>query len=267
MTTGVTFDVMELELGDRRFDISHRSVVVGVVRADTANVGDLVGSVDALVAAGVDAIDLGGAELVPGGMVGAIELVGAIEVVRSAVGLPLWVTTGSASVAAACVAAGADVVVDPTGFTDPGLLAACAAAGASVVASGPGGDATASPADAVASACARLEGLMARAVALGIAAERIMVDPAGGPVQGRLPFGLVMRVSQVLADRGHRVVVSVVAGHTNLGPAVPDSGGSDGRDIAFQALAVVRGCRIVRTDDVRVARRVSAVVGAVLEHR
>ena len=261
MTTGVTFDVMELELGDRRFDISHRSVVVGVVRADTANVGDLVGSVDALVAAGVDAIDLGGAELVPGGMVGAIELV------RSAVGLPLWVTTGSASVAAACVAAGADVVVDPTGFTDPGLLAACAAAGASVVASGPGGDATASPADAVASACARLEGLMARAVASGIAAERIMVDPAGGPVQGRLPFGLVMQVSQVLADRGHRVVVSVVAGHTNLGPAVPDSGGSDGRDIAFQALAVVRGCRIVRTDDVRVARRVSAVVGAVLEHR
>lgn len=261
VTTGVTFDVMELELGDRRFDISHRSVVVGVVRADTANVGDLVGSVDALVAAGVDAIDLGGAELVPGGMVGAIELV------RSAVGLPLWVTTGSASVAAACVAAGADVVVDPTGLTDPGLLAACAAAGASVVASGPGGDATASPADAVASACARLEGLMARAVASGIAAERIMVDPAGGPVQGRLPFGLVMRVSQVLADRGHRVVVSVVAGHTNLGPAVPDSGGSDGRDIAFQALAVVRGCRIVRTDDVRVARRVSAVVGAVLEHR
>lgn len=278
---GVAFDVMELELGDRRFDISHRSVVVGMVRPDTANGGDLVACVDALVAAGVDAVDLGGVdlggvdlggvELVPGGVVGAVGLV------RSAAGLPLWVTTGSASVAAACVEAGADVVVDPTGFSDPGLLAACAAAGASVVVSGPGGDITVSPRDAVASACERLEGLVARAVAAGIPAERIMVDPAGDPVHRGFPFGLGLQVSQVLADRGHRVVVSVVTGHTDTetdtgpGTSGPDSslgpGGSEGRDVAIQALAVARGCRIVRTNDVRVARRVTSVVGAVLEHR
>lgn len=262
---GVAFDVMELELGDRRFDISHRSVVVGMVRPDTANGGDLVACVDALVAAGVDAVDLGSVDL------------GGVELVRSAVGLPLWVTTGSASVAAACVEAGADVVVDPTGFSDPGLLAACAAAGASVVASGPGGDITVSPRDAVASACERLEGLVARAAAAGIPAERIMVDPAGDPVHRGFPFGLGLQVSQVLADRGHRVVVSVVTGHTDTetdtgpGTSGPDSslgpGGSEGRDVAIQALAVARGCRIVRTNDVRVARRVTSVVGAVLEHR
>lgn len=263
---GVAFDVMELELGARRFDISHRSVVVGMVRSDTANGGDLVACVDALVAAGVDAIDLGGVdlggvELVPGGVVGAVGLV------RSAVGLPLWVTTGSASVATACVEAGADVVVDPTGFSDPGLLAACAAAGASVVASGPGGDVTVSPRHAVASACERLEGLVARAAASGIPAERIMVDPAGDPVHRGLPFGLVLQMSQVLADRGHRVVVSVVTGHTDTDTGTPGPGGSEGRDVAIQALAVARGCRIVRTNDVRVARRVTSVVGAVLEHR
>ncbi len=203
---GVAFEVMELELGDRRFDISHRSVVVGMVRSDTANGSDLVACVDALVTAGVDAVDLGGVDL------GGVDLGGAIGLVRSAVGLPLWVTTGSASVAAACVEAGADVVVDPTGFSDPGLLAACAAAGASVVASGPGGDVTVSPRDAVASACERLEGLVARAAASGIPAERIMVDPAGDPVHRGLPLGLGLQVSQVLADRGHRVVVSVVTG-------------------------------------------------------
>jgi hypothetical protein len=90
-----------------------------------------------------------------------------------------------------------------------------------------------------------------------------------------LPFGLGLQVSQVLADRGHRVVVSVVTGYTDTdtdtetGPGTPgaDSGGSEGRDVAIQALSVARGCRIVRTNDVRVARRVTSVVGAVLEHR
>lgn len=258
---GVAFALMELELGDRRFDISHRSVVVGMVRSDIADGGDLVTCVDALVTAGVEAVDLGSVKLVPGGAVGAVGLV------RSAVGLPLWVTTGSASVATACVEAGADVVVDPTGFSDPGLLAACAAAGAAVVASGPGGDVTVSPRDAVASACERLEGLVARATASGIPAERIMVDPAGDPVHRGLSFGLGLQVSQVLADRGHRVVVSVVTGRTDTDTGTPGAGGSEGRDVAIQALAVARGCRIVRTDDVRVARRVTSVVGAVLERR
>jgi dihydropteroate synthase len=286
---------MHLEFGSHRFDITHRAVVVGNVnRALDRSVGDNpLGAIDSLLtraerlaSQGADALELGAVSHHAGDGVTEAEerawMVPAVAALRSRFELPLWFATRRATVAASCFDAGAEVVEDGSGFADPDMLSRCALAGASVVIAHepavgrllvekpmvPSRSATQpGPNRAVATTCDGLAALAVDAAGAGIPSQRIMVDPALTLGYGDHQHNDVLRAVQELTDRGHRVVMSVAGDPRQMDD--PDGGSNDAGNVAvaIQTLGIARGCRILRTDDIRIARRVSEVLGAVLEHR
>jgi dihydropteroate synthase len=277
---------MYLEFGHRRFDVTFRPVVVGSVNGGSGlapgwehpmATDTVLERTHTLVAAGADAVDLGG--LGPLGSVGTTEteelerLVPVVEAVRGRFDVPLWISTWRRTVAAACFDAGANVAEDRSGLAEPGFLAVCAAAGASVVL------ATVSSAvtplagdwrddrDAVGATCHVLVVMASRAEAAGIPAERIMVDPRRDPAHGRHGTSAMVQALRSLATRGYRVVLS--SGVTTSASEWSDDDPGDAGEaaVAIQTLGVAGGCRVIRTPDVRTGRRVGEVLGAVLEHR
>ena len=91
----------------------------------------------ALVAAGADLLDIGGMTAQPGEPLPAgaeiDRVVPVVESLRRATDVPIAVDTYRAAVAAAALAAGADLVNDHTGLSDPDLAAAVAAHGGGLV--------------------------------------------------------------------------------------------------------------------------------------
>ena len=138
---------MEVELGDTRFDITSRSLVMGILNRTPDSFFDQGGYFDfddflrkaeGLVLEGADLLDVGGVKAGPGPEVSEAEeldrVVPAIEALRARFDVPLSVDTWRAAVAKAAFAAGAVVGNDISGFADPEYLPVAAAAGASVVA-------------------------------------------------------------------------------------------------------------------------------------
>ncbi|MDP9452244.1 MAG: dihydropteroate synthase [Actinomycetota bacterium] len=276
---------MWLALGDRRFDVSRRALVMGILNRTPDSFYDAgrffgldacLARAEQLVADGADVLDVGGVKAGPGPEVGEEEelerVVPVVEALHRRLDVPLSCDTWRASVARAAYAAGAVVGNDISGFADPDYLPAAAAAGASVVAThirlGPRiADPEPHYDDVVAEVAAFLAGRAARAVAAGIPAERVMVD-AGLDLGKTAEQSLaLLRGSATLADLGHPLLLS--ASHkpflgTVLGLEVADRHQAT---VAAHALGIVRGCRILRTHDARAARRVANVLAAVLEGR
>ncbi len=276
---------MWLALGDRRYDVSRRALVMGILNRTPDSFYDAgrffgldacLARAEQLVADGADVLDVGGVKAGPGPEVGEEEeldrVVPVVEALHRRLDVPLSCDTWRASVARAAYAAGAVVGNDISGFADPDYLPAAAAAGASVVAThirlGPRiADPEPHYDDVVAEVAAFLAGRAARAVAAGIPAERVMVD-AGLDLGKTAEQSLaLLRGSATLADLGHPLLLS--ASHkpflgTVLGLEVADRHQAT---VAAHALGIVRGCRILRTHDARAARRVANVLAAVLEGR
>ena len=272
-----------LELGDRRFDITTSAVVVGILNRTPDSFYDqgtyfgfdeFLRKADDLVTQGADVLDVGGVKAGPGPDVSEQEelerVVPAIEALHTRFDVPLCIDTWRASVARAAFAAGAVVGNDISGFADPDYLDACRDAGASVVAThirlrprvpdpDPHYD------DVVATVRDFLLDRAHRAEAVGIPRERIMLD-AGLDLGKSEPDSLVLlRTSHTLVELGYPVYLSAsnkrFLGHL-LGTDVTDR--SDATSAAH-ALGVALGCRILRAHDVRAARRVARVSGAILE--
>lgn len=237
---------------------------------------DFLAKAEKLVLDGADFLDVGGVKAGPGEEVTEAEeldrVVPAVEALRARFDLPLSVDTWRASVAEACFEAGAVVGNDISGFADPDYLPVCARAGASVVATHirlaprvPDPDPRYD--DLVGDVCAFLADRAHQARQAGIPAERIMVD-AGLDLGKSEPQSLeLLRASGRLAELGYPVFLSasnkrfiwellgVERGQTHIGT------------MAAHAQGIARGCRILRAHDAREARRVSAVMQAVLERR
>ena len=272
-----------LELGDRRFDISTTAVVVGILNRTPDSFFDqgtyfafdeFLRKAEALVHDGADVLDVGGVKAGPGPEVDEQEelerVVPAIEALHARFDVPICVDTWRASVARASFAAGAVVGNDISGFADPEYLTACRDAGAAVVAThirlaprvpdpDPHYD------DVVTTVCEFLLDRARRAEAVGIPRERIMLD-AGLDLGKSEPDSLVLlRGSDRLVALGYPVYLSAsnkrFLGHL-LGTEVTDR--SDATNAAH-ALGIVLGCRILRAHDVKAARRVARVIGAILE--
>ena len=272
-----------LELGDRRYDISTSAVVVGILNRTPDSFFDqgsyfgfdeFLRKAETLVTAGADALDVGGVKAGPGPDVSEAEeldrVVPAIEALHARFDVPLCVDTWRASVARAAFAAGAVVGNDISGFADPEYLTVCRDAGASVVATHirlrprvpdpePHYD------DVVSSVCDFLLDRARRAEAAGIPREQIMLD-AGLDLGKSEPDSLtLLRASDQIAALGYPVYLSAsnkrFLGHL-LGTEVTDR--SDATNAAH-ALGVVLGCRVLRAHDVRAARRVAHLIGAILE--
>ncbi len=122
-------------------------------------------------------------------------------------------------------------------------------------------------ADVVAQVRGFLAERVARAATGGVGPDRVIVD--AGPDLGKSPAQalVLLRESAALADIGPPLLLNVATARfvgvvLGLEPAERRLAGH-----AATALGIARGCRIVRTGDVRGARRVVGVMEAVLAAR
>ncbi|MFM2089630.1 MAG: hypothetical protein RLZZ127_119 [Planctomycetota bacterium] len=146
----------------------------------------------ACAAAGADALDIGGESTRPGSHpVAAAEerrrIEPAIRAIRAAgVRLPITIDTTKAEVAAAALDAGADGINDVSAGADPALLALCARRGCALVLMHCRGtpatmqDAPRYGGDEAGTVVAALAAARDRALAAGVARERIVLDPGIG---------------------------------------------------------------------------------------
>ncbi len=235
----------------------------------------LAGNADVAVAAavqavtdGADILDLGAESTRPGHTPISVaeelaRLLPILEAVRSHTAATISVDTNKAAVAAAALAAGADMVNDVRGFTaDPEMAAVVAAAGVPAVlmhdvAPEPG-------VDLITSILRELSRRLDRAVAAGVAWERLIVDPGFGfGKDWRQNLELLRRLGElralgrpILAGTSRKSTIGRVLG-------LPEDDRVEGT-AATVALAIAGGADIVRVHDVgamaRVARMADAVV-------
>jgi dihydropteroate synthase len=271
---------VDLAIGDRRFDVTHRAIVMGILNRTPDSFfdqgsyfafDDFLRKAEELVEQGADILDVGGVKAGPGPEVTEQEeldrTVPAVEALRGRFDVALSIDTWRASVAAACFAAGASVGNDISGFADPDYLPVCAAAGASVVATHirlaprvpdpePHYD------DVVESVCEFLADRADRARAAGIESERIIVDAGLDLGKTEEQSLQLLRASGAIAALGHPVLLS--ASNKRFLWHLLDVGRHEAAHgtMAAHALGVALGCRVLRAHDVRSARRVADVISA-----
>jgi dihydropteroate synthase len=274
---------VDLLLGSRRFDITTRALVMGILNRTPDSFFDrgaywdfdaFLAKADELVAEGADFLDVGGVKAGPGDEVTEQEelerVVPAIEALRSRFDVPLSVDSWRASVARACFAAGAVVGNDISGFADPDYLAVAAEAGASVVAThirlaprvpdpDPHYD------DVVGEVGAFLAERGRQAEAAGIPREAIMVDAGLDLGKTEAQSLELLRASDRLATLGYPVFLS--ASNKRFLWDLLDVDVTTAREgtLAAHAYGVALGCRVLRAHDVRGARRAADVISAILE--
>jgi dihydropteroate synthase len=274
---------MLLELGDRRYDLSTRVLVMGVLNRTTDSFFDkgayfafdrFLTRAEELVSEGADILDIGGVKAGPGPEVTAEDeadrVVPAVRELRRRFDVPVSVDSWRASVAAAAFAEGAVLGNDISGFADPGYLPAASRSGAAVVATHirlaprvP--DPRPVYRDLVGEVESFLSERAARAAAAGLGPSRVLFD-AGLDLGKTAEQSLtLLRESRRLASLGHPLLLSA-SNKRFLGELLRlELGERRAASLAAAALGVARGCRVVRTHDVRGTRRVCAALTAVLE--
>jgi dihydropteroate synthase len=258
------------------FEIGAGPVVMGVlnVTPDSFSDGGRYADRDAAVAhaielraQGADIVDVGGESTRPGAerVDADTETARVVPVIRelAATGLPLSVDTTRAAVAAAALAAGAAVVNDVSGgLADPVMTKVVADAGCPYVIMHWRGHSRrmaelAHYRDVVAEVCAELRARVEEALAAGIAADRIIVDPGLGFAKTAAHnWALTRRIDELLG-LGYPVLLGA-SRKRYLGTLLAGPGGGErpfeGREaatVATSVLAVAAGAWGVRVHDVR----------------
>lgn len=261
-------------------------LVVGIVNVTPDSFSDggrflatdaAVAHARALWAEGADWLDVGGESTRPGATPVPAEAEAA-RVVPVIAALHerqpdavISVDTRRAAVARAALAAGARVVNDVSGGADPALLDAVAAAGAHVVLMHSRGEPATMQRDThyddlVGEVVDGLRAAVTRAVAAGIAPDRIVLDPGLG--FGKAPADnprLIAGLPAVCA-LGHPVLVGAsrkrfIGELTGVAAPADRVHGSIGAAIA----AMVRGARLLRVHDVAATIQAVDVVRACLD--
>lgn len=263
--------VPAVALGARHWDITNRAVVIGILeRPEPSRSESTFRRVAAMVEDGADAIHLEAAsgtvaDREPGEEEEIHLVAGTVQDLRSRFDLPLVVETAHASVATAAFRVGAGAVADRSQNDDLACVEAAASAGASVILCQnvpPSSDTGAEVVDVVATwLAARAE----RAVASGVSAERVVLDPGldRGGKSWRQSLEL-LRSCHALAGLGYPLLVCA-SNKAFLGRLLGLDVEERGRaTVAAHALAVAAGARLLRAHDVLRARRVADVTAALL---
>jgi dihydropteroate synthase len=247
---------------------------------EAPDVAAVLDAARAQLEAGADVLDVGGESTRPVGMAAvtiAEELrrtQPVIEALAKGLAAPLSIDTRRAEVAAAALDAGAAIVNDISGGTDPELLRLVARRGARLVLGHLRGDPLTmmrgvSFADALVEVGDELAASIARAEAAGVARERIVADPGIG-FGKRAPHSLAL-LANVGALR-ERLGVPVLVGasrKTFLGELTgePDAARRDLASHAAAAVAIFAGADAVRVHDVGGALTAARVALALREAR
>jgi dihydropteroate synthase len=270
-----------LNLGARRYDLTHRALVMGILnrtpdsfydKGATFELDKLYGRAEQLVADGADILDIGGVKAGPGPEVSEVEeLERVVPVVNGLVArfeAPVSVDTWRASVARASFAEGAVMGNDISGLADPDYAAVAAEHGAAVVVThirlaprvadpDPRYD------DVVHDVARFLSDRAASARAAGVPAERIVLD-AGLDLGKTAEQSLtLLRASPALAALGYPLLLSA-SNKTFLGKILNlELTERRAASIGAAALGIAWGCRIVRVHDVKGTCRVRDALAAV----
>jgi len=228
-----------------------------------------------LAAEGADLIDVGGESTRPGARQVGVQqeldrVLPVLEALRRDLALPLSIDTTKSAVARAAIAAGAEFVNDVSGLTFDAQMAAVVAdaeAGLFVMHTRGRPETMQTDtcyADLVAEVGAALQASVARAMAAGVKAERIAVDPGigfGKDVAGNLE--LLRRLQEfavlgrpLLLGTSRKSFIGRVLGLED--PAARQAG-----TLATVALGVAGGARLFRVHDVGPAREAALMAWAV----
>ena len=228
-----------------------------------------------LAAQGADLVDVGGESTRPGAarVDADAELARVLPVVEAlaAVGVPVSVDTSRASVAAACLGAGASWINDVTGGqADPAMLGVVAEAGAGYLAMHTRGDSAgmadrAVYADVVAEVAAELAIRRDAALAAGVRADRLVLDPGVGFAKNADHNWEILRRWDAFEALGQPLLLAVsrkaFLGRLLGGDATPvPPEARDEASVALTAIFAARGVWGVRVHPVQ--SHVDAVLAA-----
>lgn len=258
-----------------RWGAATRVMAVLNITPDSFSGDGLAGNVDlavenalAAVSEGADILDLGAESTRPGHIpISTAEeltrLLPALTAIRQRTDALISVDTSKAEVAARALAAGADIVNDVRGFmADPELAAVVAEAGVPAVIMH---DVPSEPGiDLMTSILRELSRRLDRALAAGVAWERLIVDPGFGfGKDWRQNLKLLRRLGElralgrpILAGSSRKSTIGRV-----LGLAEDDR--VEGT-AATVSLAIAGGADIVRVHDIRSMARVARMTDAVV---
>jgi dihydropteroate synthase len=276
-----TADLSAVSLGRRTVDLTRRVLVMGIVnrtpdsfydKGKTFALDRAVVAVQQKVRDGADWLDIGGVPFGPGDPVSAAEeidrVLPVVEAARATGDVIISVDTTRAEVAAAAMAAGADVVNDTSGLRDPDMAAVVAETGAGIVithSSAPARQALKRPHydDVVATVREFLLERVDVALAAGIPVERIVIDPGHDLHKNTLHSLELTRRLDELAALGHPLLVAVsnkdFIGET-LGVSLEQRLGGT---VATATLCVAAGARILRVHDVATLRSAVTMIEAI----
>jgi dihydropteroate synthase len=239
----------------------------------TYEFGAALAAADRAVADGADILDIGGVRAGPGEDVAAAEeirrVAGLVAAVRARhPGMVISVDTWRARVAAAVARAGADLLNDPWGGADPALAEVAAAHGLGLVCSHAGGLAPRTRphrpayADVVAEVRDYVSAQAERAVAAGVRADGIVIDPAHDFGKNTWHSLQLTRHTAELVATGWPVLAAVsnkdFVGETLGLPVRQRAEGT----LAALAVCAWEGARLFRVHDVPAARDALAAVRA-----
>jgi dihydropteroate synthase len=271
--------------GRRTFDFAHRTAVMAILnrtpdsfydRGATYGFGAAVEAGERALAEGADWLDVGGVKGGPGPPVTEAEeldrVVPLLEALRGRTDAVLSVDTYRPGVARRALAAGADVVNDPSGLRDPVMAEVAAEAGAGLVVMHTGGPPRTRPhrpayADVVAEVRAFLAGGVALARRHGLPADRLIVDPGHDFHKNTFHSLELTRRLGELADLGHPLLVAL-SNKDFVGETLDV--GLDQRlegSLAAAAFSVAAGAAIVRVHEVQATVRVVRMIEAILGRR
>jgi dihydropteroate synthase len=271
-----------LKLGSTVFEWGTRTYVMGIVNATPDSFYDggryfgverAIRRTEEMVAEGVDVIEVGGETARPSVPVISpaeeIERVcPVIEAVTARFAGPVGVDTYKPEVARAAVAAGATICNDISGLADEAMARVAARAGAALVIThirrGPKvADAYAHYERVVDEVYAFLAGRAARAEALGVSRQSLIVDP--GLSFGKQPAHDLTIVRRLREFRGLGYPVYLAASRKNFIRDVMELPVAELLEatMAVVAVGVLAGANLIRTHDVRPMRRFVTMLHAV----
>jgi dihydropteroate synthase len=271
------------QCGTRLWTIRARPLIMGIlnVTPDSFSDGGLYATGEAAVARGLelmgegaDLVDVGGESTRPGAapVTPAEESARVVPVIQRLVqaGVAVSVDTRHAAVAAEAVEAGACVINDVTGCSDPEMVRTVRCSGAGVVVMHMKGDprtmqTLADYGNVVEEVACWLEARVGALTASGIRAEALAVDPGFGfaknPAQNAALLAGLERIGRcgrpVLAGLSRKSWLGLVTGRP-----VRERGAAS---LAALCAAVWNGARIVRVHDVRESVDAAKVLAAVAE--
>jgi dihydropteroate synthase len=276
----------DLRWGSRVFD-PHQPVVMAIVnrtpdsfydRGATFQAEAALQRVDEVIAAGAEVIDVGGVKAAPGAEVTVAEeidrVVGFVATVRERhPAVVISVDTWRAEVGREACAAGADVLNDAWGGVDPALAEVAAEFGAGLVCSHTGGlpprtrpfrvSYGTSTRGVVDDVIREVTAAAERAVAAGVARDRVLIDPTHDFGKNTFHGLTLLRHMEDLVNTGWPVLVALsnkdFVGET-LGVDLTER--LEGT-LAATALAAAAGARMFRVHEVAPTRRVLEMVASI----